>query len=65
MNLLRLIMSLLYENGYFIAAIRYPTVSKGTARLRGALMSSHTEEELAKCAELIGKALNKTLKIDW
>ena len=26
MNLLRLIMSLLYENGYFIAAIRYPTV---------------------------------------
>lgn len=44
--------------------IRYPTVAKGTARLRVALMSSHTEEELEKCAELIGKALNKTLQID-
>lgn len=47
----------LYENGYFISAIRYPTVARGAARLRVALMSSHTEEELAKCAELIGKAL--------
>ena len=56
--------SYLYENGYFITAIRYPTVAKGTARLRVALMSSHTEEELEKCAELIGKALNKTLQID-
>lgn len=43
----------LYENGYFVSAIRYPTVAKGSARLRLALMSSHTEEELAKCAELI------------
>ena len=41
------------ENGYFVSAIRYPTVAKGSARLRLALMSSHTEEELAKCAELI------------
>ena len=47
----------LYENGYFISAIRYPTVARGAARLRVALMSSHTEEELAKCAELIGKVL--------
>ena len=47
----------LHENGYFISAIRYPTVSKGAARLRVALMSSHTEAELKKCAELIGKAL--------
>ena len=47
----------LYENGYFISAIRYPTVAKGAARLRVALMSSHTEAELKKCAELIGKAL--------
>ena len=35
-----------YENGYFITAIRYPTVAKSAARLRVALMSSHTEEEL-------------------
>jgi 8-amino-7-oxononanoate synthase len=47
----------LHENGYFISAIRYPTVAKGAARLRVALMSSHTEAELKKCAELIGKAL--------
>ena len=50
------VASYLYENGYFISAIRYPTVARGTARLRVALMSSHTEEELARCAELIGKA---------
>ena len=47
----------LHENGYFISAIRYPTVAKGAARLRVARMSSHTEAELKKCAELIGKAL--------
>ena len=55
------VSSYLYENGYYISAIRYPTVAKGTARLRVALMSSHTEEELTRCAELIGKAVNKIL----
>lgn len=49
----------LYENGYFISAIRFPTVPRGSARLRVALMSSHSEEELSRCAELIGRAIIK------
>lgn len=45
----------LMENGFFISAIRYPTVAKGAARLRVAIMASHTEEELSKAAELIAQ----------
>ena len=40
------VMKLLKERGYYISAIRYPTVAKGSARLRLALMSSHTREDL-------------------
>ena len=45
----------LYDNGFYISAIRYPTVKKGEARLRVALMSGHTQAELEKVAKLIGK----------
>ena len=40
------VMAELLENGYYISAIRYPTVAKGGARLRIALMSTHTEAEI-------------------
>lgn len=43
----------LFEEGYYISAIRYPTVAKGKARLRVALMSTHTEEELRRTAQAI------------
>lgn len=43
----------LLQKGFYISAIRYPTVAKGQARLRIALMSSHTEAELSECARLI------------
>ena len=49
----------LQQQGLFIPAIRYPTVPKGTARLRIALMSTHTEAELAHTAELIAQAITK------
>lgn len=45
----------LYEKGFYIPAIRYPTVPKGQARLRVALMSSHTKKELRQAAEYIAK----------
>lgn len=45
--------------GCLVPAIRYPTVAKGTARLRVALMSSHTEAELARTAKLIAAAMQK------
>lgn len=47
----------LLDMGYFISAIRYPTVAKGAARLRVALMSSHTDEELAQAAKDISEVL--------
>ncbi len=49
----------LLRQGCLIPAIRYPTVAKGSARLRAALMSSHTEEELERTARLIAAAIQK------
>lgn len=49
----------LFADGYFISAIRYPTVAKGKARLRVALMSSHTETELRGAARAIARALRQ------
>ena len=49
----------LLDQGTLVPAIRYPTVAKGTARLRVALMSSHTEAELANTAKLIAVAIKK------
>lgn len=51
------IMTRLKEQGYFVSAIRYPTVKKGTARLRITLMSSHTKEELKKLADILAQLL--------
>ncbi len=44
----------LYDHGFYISAIRYPTVRRGQARLRVALMATHTRDELEKAAQLIG-----------
>jgi len=49
----------LFEQGYYISAIRYPTVKKGSARLRVTLMSTHTKEELKRTAQTIGNIVNK------
>ncbi len=49
----------LLAQGVLAPAIRYPTVAQGTARLRIALMATHTEEELAKTAKLISEAIKK------
>lgn len=49
----------LYENGYFISPIRYPTVKHGEAMLRVALMSSHTKKELSCAAKDISTILNE------
>ena len=39
--------------GFLVSPIRYPTVAKGAARLRVAIMSAHTPEELTAAAEAI------------
>ncbi len=43
--------------GYLIPAIRYPSVPRGKARLRVALMCSHTEEEITRAAAAVARAL--------
>jgi len=45
------------EKNIFISAIRYPTVPKGQALLRAALMATHTPEELAGAARIIGDTI--------
>ena len=56
------ISRLLMERGYFISAIRYPTIKKGEAMLRAALMSSHTKDELAGAARAIAEAVRQTVE---
>lgn len=48
----------LFEKGFDIPAIRYPTVPKGSARLRVTLMSAHTKKELHDAAEAIGRLVH-------
>lgn len=50
----------LFEKGYFVSAIRYPTVAKDSARFRIALMSSHHHQELKEAAQTIGILLKET-----
>lgn len=52
------VMESLKEQGYFISAIRYPTVAKGKARLRIALMATHTREEMDGLIEALKRALS-------
>ena len=47
----------LAEQGFLISAIRYPTVAKGSARLRVAVMSSHAASDLARAAQTIADVL--------
>ena len=47
----------LLKQGYFLSAIRYPTVKKGGAMLRAAIMATHTKEELAGAAQAIAEAI--------
>ena len=45
----------LEERGFLIPAIRYPTVPRGAARLRVAIMSAHTPVQLSEAAAAIAE----------
>lgn len=47
----------LNRQNIFISPIRYPTVPKGQAMLRAALMATHTPEELRQAAHTIGQTI--------
>lgn len=49
----------LNRQNIFIAPIRYPTVPKGQAMLRAALMATHTPEELRQAAHTIGQTISR------
>lgn len=46
----------LLQQGYFVQAIRPPTVPQGTSRLRLTVMANHTEEQIEGCAQALLKA---------
>ena len=45
----------LLEQGFLIPAIRYPTVARGSARLRITLSAAHTEADVAALATALGR----------
>ena len=49
----------LAERGFLVPAIRYPTVARGAARLRVALMSSHERARLGEAAAAVADVLGK------
>lgn len=48
----------LYDRGFFIAAIRPPTVPAGSARLRISLQSEHTKEQLDSLCDVLKEVIN-------
>ena len=48
----------LFEAGYFISAIRPPTVPPGTARLRVSVQADHTQGQLEGLCETLGEILS-------
>lgn len=51
----------LLENGVFVSAIVFPTVPKGTGRVRCMVTAEHTKEQLDRAAEVfekVGKEMN-------
>jgi 8-amino-7-oxononanoate synthase len=49
----------LEEAGFLAAAIRPPTVPRGTSRIRITLTAAHTEDDLDSLAAELAKAINK------
>ena len=47
----------LFDEGFLISAIRPPTVPEGSARLRITLTAAHTEEQVDRLLETLGKLL--------
>ncbi len=45
----------LFEKGFWVTAIRYPTVARGTERLRITLMASHQPEEIKSLREALNE----------
>ena len=53
------ISSILLKKGFFIQAIRYPTVEKNKARLRVSISASHTESQIIQLIKTLSKIMKK------
>ena len=51
----------LRKEGFFVPAIRYPTVARGSARLRITVTAAHTEDQIRGLAAAIRKLRPETL----
>ena len=51
----------LRENGFFVPAIRYPTVARGKARLRITLSAAHTAADVAALTVALRQIVNRKL----
>jgi 8-amino-7-oxononanoate synthase len=52
----------LFERGYFVSAIRPPTVPEGTSRLRVSVTAAHAEGEIRGFAAAVGEILGENAK---
>jgi 8-amino-7-oxononanoate synthase len=50
-------MRIIGEAGYYVPAIRFPTVPRETARLRVTLSARHTPEQIKGLCSTLGKYL--------
>ena len=49
----------LFERGFWVGAIRYPSVPRGSACLRISLQAGHDEKMITKLSENLGNVFSK------
>jgi 7-keto-8-aminopelargonate synthetase-like enzyme len=49
----------LLREGVFINPVKYPAVGKHKSRFRMSISAAHTEDQLARGAEIIGRVLSR------
>ncbi len=56
------VSQLLFEKGIFVRGIRYPSVPRGTARLRITVSAAHSPEEIERFTEELSKVMEEVVR---